>query len=92
LGHPRLRNKEGFRFGNEQCADFRTLYGAADLHPGLVILLPNVPQEKQVLMFRVAIKKLAELDDAINKLLEVDIDGENITLRLYDFPPGAATV
>lgn len=72
-------------------SDFRALYGATDLHPGLVILVPNVVQEKQVLMFRVAIKRLTELDDTINKLLEVDIDGENITFKLYDFPSAEST-
>ena len=51
-----------------------------------MILVPNVVQEKQVLLFRVALKRLAELGDAINKVLEVDIAGDDITLKLYDFP------
>ena len=67
-------------------SDFRTLYAAKDLHLGLVILVPNVVQSKQVLLFRVALNRLAELSDAINKVLEVGIVGDEITLKLYDFP------
>jgi len=40
---------------------FRTLYAAKDLHPGLVNLVPNVVQDKQVLLFRAALKRLAEI-------------------------------
>jgi predicted nuclease of predicted toxin-antitoxin system len=36
-------------------SDFRVLYAATDLHPGLVILVPNVVQERQVLLFREAL-------------------------------------
>lgn len=83
--------KSDFILVTNNASDFRALYGATDLHPGLVILVPNVVQEKQVLMFRVAIKRLTELDDTINKLLEVDIGGENITFKLYDFPSADST-
>jgi len=47
-----------------------------------VILVPNVVQEKQVLLFRAALTRLAELGDPINKLLQVDIGEDEITLRL----------
>jgi predicted nuclease of predicted toxin-antitoxin system len=78
--------KGDFVLVTNNASDFRTLYAAKNLHPGLVILVPNVVQEKQILLFRVALKRLAELGDAINKVLEVDIAGDEITLRLYDFP------
>jgi predicted nuclease of predicted toxin-antitoxin system len=78
--------KGDFVLVTNNASDFRTLYATKNLHPGLVILVPNVVQEKQVLLFRVALKRLAELGDAINKVLEVDIAGDEITLRLYDFP------
>jgi len=68
-------------------SDFRTLYAATDLHPGLVILVPNVVQAQQVLLFRAAMGRLAEINDVTNKVLEVDIAGNEITLRVYDFPP-----
>jgi predicted nuclease of predicted toxin-antitoxin system len=67
-------------------SDFRRLYGSCDLHPGLVILLPNVVQERQVLMFREAMKALAECGDTINKVLEVNIEKADVSLKLYEFP------
>jgi len=67
-------------------SDFRSLYATKDLHPGLVILVPNVVQEKQVLLFRGALTRLAALGDPINKLLQVDLVGDEITLAVYDFP------
>jgi predicted nuclease of predicted toxin-antitoxin system len=78
--------KGDFVLVTNNASDFRALYAAQDLHPGLVILVPNVVQEKQVLLFRTALKRLAELGDATNKMLEVNIVGNDITLRLYDFP------
>ena len=67
-------------------SDFRKLYAASDVHPGLVIVVPNVVQEKQVLLFREAMERLAQCGDATNKVLEVDIAEEDITLTMYDYP------
>ena len=79
--------RHDFVLVTNNASDFRVLYATTDLHPGLVILVPNVVQEKQVLLFGEALKKLAQCSDAMNKVLEVDITGDDITLRLYDFPP-----
>jgi predicted nuclease of predicted toxin-antitoxin system len=65
-------------------SDFRELYGAKELHPGFLILVPNVPQEKQAMLFRAALAQLGRLGDLANQLLEVDIEGGNITVKLYD--------
>jgi predicted nuclease of predicted toxin-antitoxin system len=67
-------------------SDFRRLYAATDVHPGLVILVPNVVQETQVVLFREAVKRLAQCDDTVNKVLEVDISDGDIMLTMYDFP------
>jgi hypothetical protein len=56
------------------------------VHPGLVILVPNVGQEKQVLLFREAMERLAQSGDNVNKVLEVDTNEEDITLTVYDYP------
>jgi predicted nuclease of predicted toxin-antitoxin system len=78
--------KDDFVLVTNNATDFRTLYTAQDLHPGLVILVPNVVLEQQILLFRAALKMLFQLGDAINKVLEVNIVGKEITLALYDFP------
>lgn len=65
-------------------SDFRRLYAAIDMHPGLMIVVPNVVQKTQILLFREAMKRLARCNDMVNKVLEADISEENITLTIYD--------
>jgi predicted nuclease of predicted toxin-antitoxin system len=78
--------KRDFILVTNNASDFRRLYATSDVHPGLVILVPNVVQEKQVLLFSQAIKRLVRCGDTINKVLEVDMTEGDITLRIYDFP------
>jgi len=66
--------------------DFRRLYATIPLHAGLVIIIPNVNRVMQQLLFRGALVELATLGEPINRLLEVDIDGEDVTFTLYDLP------
>ena len=67
-------------------SDFRRLYGFLDLHPGLVIVVPNVVQERQILLFRAAMRRLAECGDTVNKVLEVDIKGADKRSTSTSFP------
>jgi predicted nuclease of predicted toxin-antitoxin system len=46
----------GFVLVTNNAADFQALYADTDLHSGLVILVPNVALNKQVLLFRAALK------------------------------------
>jgi predicted nuclease of predicted toxin-antitoxin system len=78
--------KHDFILVTNNASDFRKLYATNDVHPGLVILVPNVVQEKQVLLFREAMKRLARYGDAVNQVLEVGIVGEDITLTMHDYP------
>ena len=66
--------------------DFRQLYAAQPLHAGLVILIPAVNRVMQQRLFRAALDELADIGDPINRVLEVDLDGEEVTLTLYDLP------
>lgn len=70
-------------------SDFRQLYAAQPLHAGLVILLPNVDRVLQQCLFRAALDELATTGEPVNRVLEVDLDGEEVTLTLYDWPPEA---
>ena len=51
-----------------------------------MILVPNVVQDKQLVLLREAIKRLARCGDTVNKVLEVDIRKEDIIFSMYDFP------
>jgi predicted nuclease of predicted toxin-antitoxin system len=68
-------------------ADFRKLYAEEPLHGGLVILIPNVTVELQKRLFNRAVRKLAEHGEPINHVLEVNIDGEDVIIELYELPP-----
>jgi predicted nuclease of predicted toxin-antitoxin system len=68
-------------------SDFRQLYAAEALHAGLVILIPNVSRVLQQRLFRAALDELATAGEPVNRVLEVDLDGEDVTLTAYDLPP-----
>ena len=71
-------------------ADFRRLYAAAPLHAGLVILIPAVDRLLQRKLFRAALDEFAVTGEPVNRVLEVELDGEDVTLTLYDLPPSSS--
>jgi len=56
------------------------------LHAGLVIIIPNVNRVMQQQLFRGALDELARFGEPINRVLEVDIVGEDVTFTLYGLP------
>jgi predicted nuclease of predicted toxin-antitoxin system len=69
-------------------SDFRRLYAAQTLHAGLVIIIPNVNRMVQQQLFRGALDELAKFGEPVNRVLDVDIEGDDVTFKLYDLPPG----
>jgi predicted nuclease of predicted toxin-antitoxin system len=67
-------------------SDFRRLYETQPLHAGLIIIIPNVNRAAQRQLFQGALDELATFGEPINRVLEVDIDGEDVTFNLYDLP------
>lgn len=55
--------------------DFLGLYARFEVHPGLIIILPNVEREEQIRLFEIALKVVEEREDIVNHVLEVDRDG-----------------
>jgi predicted nuclease of predicted toxin-antitoxin system len=71
--------------------DFRQLYAAQPLHAGLVILIPTGNRVVQRRLFKAALDELAMIGEPVNRVLEVDLDGDEVTLTLYELPaPGEA--
>ena len=68
-------------------SDFRQLYAVQPLHAGLVILIPVVRRGVQRSLFKAALDELAVIGEPVNRALEVDLDGDEVTLALYDWPP-----
>ncbi len=82
----RYANDADFVLVTNNASDFRRLYAAQPLHAGLVILIPNVDRVLQQRLFRAALDELATLGEPVNRVLEIDLDGEDVTLSLYDLP------
>ncbi len=66
--------------------DFRKLYATQSLHAGLVIIIPSVGSELQQRLFKCAIEQLALCGEPVNRVLEVDFDGQNAVFEFYDLP------
>jgi hypothetical protein len=60
---------------------------AQPLHAGLVILIPVVSRGVQRRLFKAALDELAMIGEPGNRALEVDLDGDEVMLTLYDWPP-----
>lgn len=67
--------------------DFRRLYATQSLHAGLIIIIPSGNRILQQQLFRGALEELVTVGEPINLVLEVDIDGEDVTFDIYDLPP-----
>jgi predicted nuclease of predicted toxin-antitoxin system len=69
-------------------SDFRRLYATQPLHAGLVIISPNVNRMEQQRLFHGALDELTRLGEPVNRVLGFDIEGDEVTFKLYDLPTG----
>jgi hypothetical protein len=60
------------------------IYATTALHAGLIIIVPNLGRAMQAELFWTALDAVMMPDDLVNRVLEVSLDGEEITLDLYD--------
>lgn len=66
--------------------DFRPMLERLEIHPGAVVILPNVRRERQMELFAAALAAIHEHDpplDMINTVLQVDADG---TVVMFPLP------
>lgn len=70
-------------------SDFRRLYATQELHPGLVILIPNAEREAQLRLFRAALGRLRVIGDLVNKAMEIDLVPDGIGFAEYDLARGS---
>ena len=83
----RYATQGDFVLVTNNATDFRQIYAAQPLHAGLIILIPVVNRTVQRRLFKAALDELAIIGEPVNRVLEVDLDGEEVTLTLYDLPP-----
>ena len=76
----------GFVLVTNNAIDFRRLYATQSIHAGLIIIIPSGNRHLQQRLFRGALDELATLGEPINRVLEVGIDGDDVTFDIYDLP------
>ena len=68
-------------------SDFLSLLSRVAFHPGLLIIVPSVERETQIRLFEVLLARLAETGEPVNLVIEAHLDGDDVRLVLYQWPP-----
>jgi predicted nuclease of predicted toxin-antitoxin system len=79
--------KDEFTFVTNNRVDFLRIFRKMELHPGLVVLVPNVVPALQRALFEGAIRYLAGRD-LVNTVIEVSLEGETVRCVEYQLPEG----
>jgi predicted nuclease of predicted toxin-antitoxin system len=82
----RYARDSDFVLATNNASDFRHLYADQPLHAGLIILIPVVNRDVQRRLFKAALDELAVIGEPVNRVLEIDLDGDEVTLTLYELP------
>jgi predicted nuclease of predicted toxin-antitoxin system len=81
----RIINGE-FTFVTNNRLDFLQLFRRMDLHPGLIVIVPNVTPSLQRALFEAALRYLAGRD-LVNAVIEVSVKGKAVQCVEYNLPP-----
>lgn len=61
---------------------FRSCFSKERLHPGLIVIVPNVSPELQCRLFS-AVLKFIRGNEPINSVVRVDWDGRTVLLEMF---------
>lgn len=75
--------RRGFLFVTNNRDDFVELLTGAELHAGMIVILPNCRRNEQVALFRLALQHVKSIGGLMNQVLEIDADGR---IEVYDLP------
>ncbi len=78
-------NKEEFTFVTNNRTDFIQLFGKMELHPGLIVLVPNAVPAMQQALFQAALRYSAQ-GDLVNTVIEVRLEGKTVKCVKYELP------
>ena len=78
--------QDEFTFVTNNRADFIRLFGGANLHSGLIVLVPNVVPALQRALFRAALQCSAG-NALVNTVVEVRLKGAAVQCVQYELPP-----
>jgi predicted nuclease of predicted toxin-antitoxin system len=77
--------EEEYAFVTNNRADFLELYARESLHPGLIVIVPNVAPPHQHQLFAAALEHIANRD-LTNMVVEVRLIDGKIRLSEYELP------
>ena len=77
--------KDEFTFVTNNRGDFIQLFGQMDLHPGLIVLIPNVVPALQRALLHAALQYSAG-KDLVNTVIEVSLEGKTVRCLEYQLP------
>lgn len=78
--------QDGLIFVTNHAQDFRKLYRRAELHPGLVLILPMVRPEVQRQLFRAGLEYVSERTNLTNRLVEIDLRRGKVDVQEFELP------
>lgn len=81
---PRILSGE-YVFVTNDRADFLRLYAKLSLHPGLIIMVPNIEPKEQAQLFRAALDYIGTRD-LTNTVLEISRKANAVHLKEYSGP------
>jgi predicted nuclease of predicted toxin-antitoxin system len=81
----RIRSDE-YTFVTNNRTDFTNLYADEELHPGLIIIVPNVTPARQRELFEAALTHIGT-QNLINAVVEVSFADGAATCSEYSYPP-----
>ena len=76
---------EDFSFVTNNAVDFRRLFRNQPIHPGLVIIIPNVIPAIQRALFAAVLDYVGDRD-LVNRVLEVKLSNGLAVIEEYDSP------
>ena len=80
----RIRD-EDFTLVTNNAIDFRRIFRKEQIHPGMVILVPNVPPAIQRVLLEAVLDYIGDRD-LVNRAIEITLSGDTSEIEEYEIP------
>ena len=80
----RIRD-ENFTLVTNNAIDFRRLFQKEQIHPGLVIIVPNIVPPIQRELLEILLDYIGDRD-LVNRAVEITLSGDTAEIEEYDIP------
>lgn len=73
-------------FVTDHARDFRRLFARERLDAGLVVIVPEVVPARQRELFAAVLDALADGQEPVNEVVEINLDGDEAVITRYGLP------